>query len=243
MFLNFIVFAWLRPHARNGYEALDMVIKGAAEGNYSYRQVTAGFGLFRLALFQTGCGLFDALVRKILLDSPWCCMLLSFIEGWGAGFLLYPILRPNSYGPWTGVFVVHNSDKWRSRAVLAAGVFIGFCGELHGFGARCTFAGWFAGLTTLSLLHRKWTFAAGSAFRCALLMATLLITMGLWREMMLIQLGFGAVQNRPDWGRRARLGLVLVEVVALAGLLILDFADTTDLINANDYLGECNLLT
>jgi len=217
----------MRPIRRNGYDVLDKVIKTAARGLYSHRRLRARTDMVSMCAFGLGCGVCDIIIHKIFKGGP-INVPLRLREGGGFGLLFFGMLDVNKFGPWTGSFIMPATRKWACTAIL----FVCFLGAIildysvlgtdyedsNGISAGL---GWMVGFFIITCWTRKYRYAGGWLFMIVVMCLALKFDVCMWREIMIVLLGMGAVQVRSDWGCFNSLVLFGTEFVALAGLFAL----------------------
>lgn len=250
-----LMLAWcisrcMRPRRRDGYEVLDKVITGAASGLYSFRRLRSQ-DLMVFAAWLTLCGTIDASLRWMVFKKGIECRLIGFIEGGGFGFVVCPILQPNMFGPWTGVFVASPTGRHACRLLLLVSCVVGSVLDATLVRTRSTLSvslgrgccmGWMAGLFFISAFWAQcWRHMLGLAFMFVAMLTMRWFHTGLWRESLMLLLGLGAVQVRADWGLKNRVMLISIELIALVGMVLLACVDQDDAINEEDYLAPCSM--
>jgi len=221
----------IRPRHRDGYEVLDKVIRGAASGNYSHRRTRAK-DFFSFARYGVSLAIVDVLVR--CWSEGFGCAVTGIAEGMSSGICLWVVLHINEFGSWTGVFVVKPKARMAIGIVFAlvlfAGGFINWkIVRAHGtasqaFGRGMT-AGWMLCLCGLSACYRMPWHALNAAFTLGVVVIDQILETGLFHEVMLLLLGFGAMQLRPEWGLKNRVTICFLNVAFILGLFCLSKAD------------------
>lgn len=248
LLLTWCVSNCMRPWSRDGYEVLDKVIMGAAVGQYSFRQVRARQDLLWVCAFAGCCGIAQILLEEMLYNRKAECSIVAFVEGCCWGFLLLPIVHPNVFGPWTGVFIITRAQRMFSSALLTGTSCVGIVidilfirkhATLSKSSGRGMLMGWMFGLFLISIVHKKWRHAINMAWMLLLTVFTGVLHTGLWRESFIVLLGLGAVQVRPDWSVEHCLLIAMVEIVALLGLYVLAESDNRDPIEFANHLHDC----
>lgn len=237
--LTFFVTTLIRPSRRDGYATLDKIIKGAANGFYDYKRPKVNSGLISFFRYAAFFAFADTGFRLVVMDQrPRHCAFIGLTEGIAGAFVMWTFLNLNALGLVTGVFVVRPlARKLVSFALFlgcisGAGVSMAIAWEdrpsnMAAMAKACgggTTLGLLAGLCTFSAYNGRYGHALNFLFMLVVVVCEESADLGLSHEIIILLLGFGAVQVRPEWGARNRIAICVLNALAICALLLLGSA-------------------
>lgn len=223
----------LREH--DGYQKLDSIIKAAARQEYVHRRFRPMIDLPLMATISASGGLGSFLyIWQVNRDHAICYdkYFYAILAGLFGGLLLWPVLHVNSIGPWTGVFFLRPKYRMLAGAYLLSmiatfAVFFNWALEKHGDGQGALW-GVLTGMTTLSLVHRRWKHAfINLVVLCYMVGCYFLMkymdSWLLWRDTILVALGASGYQMVPGLSRRQQVAAWVVCPAFVVGLAFLSY--------------------